>query len=100
VSTETEEPTRTTDGDDGSGGGGGYVHRPGDREFVHPESVDREFDWRGWVVVVVVAVSFLVVPVVIVYRPPSLPYWTALLALPMLPALLLGAAAVWGTTRP
>ncbi|WP_435346223.1 hypothetical protein [Haloarchaeobius sp. HRN-SO-5] len=81
-------------------GDGGYVHRPGDGEFVHPDAADREFDWRGWVVVAVVAFSFLVVPVVIVYRPPALPYWVALLAFPMLPALLLGIVAVWGTTRP
>lgn len=76
----------------------GYVHRPDGT--VHPESVDREWNWRGWVVVAVVAFSFLVAPVAIVYRPPSLPYWVSLLAFPMLPALLLGLVAVWGTTRP
>ncbi|MFD1647460.1 hypothetical protein [Haloarchaeobius litoreus] len=76
----------------------GYVHRPA--EGTHPEAVDREWNWRGWVVVAVVAFSFLVMPVVILYRPPSLPYWVALLAFPMLPALLLGLVAVWGTTRP
>ena len=85
----------TADADDG---GESYVHRPS--EGVHPATVDREWDWRGWVVVAVIAFSFLVMPVVILYRPPSLPYWVALLAFPMLPALLLGLVAVWGTTRP
>ncbi|WP_440988965.1 hypothetical protein [Haloarchaeobius baliensis] len=90
----------TIDGGTAAAGDGddGYVHRPADG--VHPEAVDREWDWRGWVVVGVIAFSFLVMPVVILYRPPSLPYWVALLAFPMLPALLLGLVAVWGTTRP
>ncbi|WP_256296789.1 hypothetical protein [Haloarchaeobius salinus] len=90
----TIDGSATTADDDSDG----YVHRPADG--VHPEAVDREWDWRGWVVVAVVLFSFLVVPVVILYRPPSLPYWVALLAFPMLPALLLGLVAVWGTTRP
>jgi len=29
-----------------------------------------------------------------------LPYWVAFLALPMLPAVLLGIVGVWATTRP
>jgi hypothetical protein len=98
---DDERGAPTIDGSDGPAGEGaddGYVHRPADG--VHPEAVDREWNWRGWVVVAVVAFSFLVMPVVILYRPPSLPYWVALLAFPMLPALLLGLVAVWGTTRP
>jgi hypothetical protein len=98
---DDERGAPTIDGSDATAGDGdddGYVHRPADG--VHPEAVDREWDWRGWVVVGVVAFSFLVMPVVILFRPPSLPYWVALLAFPMLPALLLGLVAVWGTTRP
>jgi hypothetical protein len=53
------------------------------------------FDLRGWVLVGVVVVAFLVIPIAILVQPPGVPLWAALLALPMLPALLLGAAAVW-----
>ncbi|WP_435359200.1 hypothetical protein [Haloarchaeobius sp. DFWS5] len=79
---------------------GGYVHRPDDASDVHPATVDREFGRRGWVVVAVLVLSLLVVPTIVLLRPPFLPYWVALLAFPMLPALLLGAVAVWATTRP
>ncbi|MCT9097711.1 hypothetical protein [Haloarchaeobius sp. HME9146] len=87
---------------------GGYVHRPGavgsDGEtsdgVVHPDSVEREFDYRGWTLVGVIVFAFLVAPIVVYLRPPALPYWVALLAFPMLPALFLGVMAVWATTRP
>jgi hypothetical protein len=87
----------------------GYVHRPGGGSdesattgdgVVHPDSVDREFDFRGWALVGVIVFAFLVAPIVVYLRPPQLPYWVALLAFPMLPALFLGVMAVWATTRP
>ncbi|WP_439027325.1 hypothetical protein [Haloarchaeobius sp. DT45] len=85
----------------------GYVHRPGgggsdggNSGVVHPDSVDREFDYRGWALVGVIVFAFLVAPIVVYLRPPQLPYWVALLAFPMLPALFLGVMAVWATTRP
>ncbi|WP_267640619.1 hypothetical protein [Haloarchaeobius amylolyticus] len=99
---------------------GGYVHRPGQARddaaddgnddsrtagdhgdgVVHPDAVDREFDYRGWTLVGVIVFAFLVAPIVVYLRPPALPYWVALLAFPMLPALFLGLMAVWATTRP
>ncbi|WP_435333762.1 hypothetical protein [Haloarchaeobius sp. TZWWS8] len=78
----------------------GYVHRPDDASGVHPASVERDFGWRGWVVVGVLIFCLLVVPIIVLVQPPFLPYWVALLAFPMLPALVLGAVAVWATTRP
>ncbi len=57
------------------------------------------FDWRGWLLVAVVVLSFVVVPVVIVLRPPQIPFEAAFLALPMVPAVLLGATAVWVAVR-
>lgn len=72
---------------------------------VHPDEVDREFDWRGWLLVGAVFVAFLVVPGLIYLYPraPSnlgLSFWDAYLVLPMIPALILGILAVWATTRP
>ncbi|QSW97949.1 hypothetical protein [Haloterrigena alkaliphila] len=94
---------------------GGYVHDPstfdegGERtesagepttEPPHPETADREFDWRGWVVVGMIVVAFIVAPVAILLWPPDVGYRFALLSLPLFPAALLALAAVWGTTRP
>jgi hypothetical protein len=112
-------------GGSGSGDDGGdseYVHRPGaardhgeaDRDGGDGESADGSSGHgaspaagertlparRGWVLIGVLAFCLLVVPLVILWRPPGLPYWVALLALPMLPAFLLGAVGVWATTRP
>lgn len=83
-----EAGERTDDGDEG-----GDVGRP------HPSDADREFGWRGWILVGVLFVALFVAPALIVWRPPGIPYRVALLALPMVPALALGAVAVWATTR-
>jgi len=74
---------------------------------VQPEHSDSRstaaatdsFGWRGWVLLAVVAFSFVVVPVVVIWRPPLLPRWVALVALPMVPGILLGATAVWAALR-
>jgi hypothetical protein len=99
---------------------GGYVHDPGafdesgervdddgdgegsleSVERAPPTDGDREFDWRGWVLIGVLVVALFVAPGLIIWNPPGLPYRAALLALPMVPALLLGLVAVWATTRP
>lgn len=79
-----------------------YVHRP---DGV-PDAVD-EFDWRGWVLVATIAVCFLVVPVAIVALPAAQDFLTSLglglrdayLVLPLVPAFLLGAVAVWSAVR-
>lgn len=77
----------------------------GDSPIVHPDAVDREFDWRGWSLVGAVFVAFVVVPGVIYLYPhaPSavgLSFWDTYLVLPMIPAVILGLLAVWATTRP
>ena len=104
----------------------GYTHRPGaardadddrsaggersvadddsgegeDLQGAHPERAERSVGRRGWVLLGVLAFSLLGAPLIILWRPPGIPYWAALLALPMLPAILLGAVGVWATTRP
>ena len=91
---------------------GGYVHEPGsvdddasaDAASDDPGAParppeDREFGWRGWVVVATVFFAFVVVPAVVIVNPLVVPYRASLLALPMLPAILLGLVAVWATTR-
>ncbi|MFB6166362.1 MAG: hypothetical protein ABEJ31_14475 [Haloarculaceae archaeon] len=68
---------------------------------------DAAFDWGGWVLVAVIVVSFLVVPGALYLAPPArqaaaglgLGYQNTYLALPMVPALLLGAVAVWSAVR-
>jgi hypothetical protein len=89
--------------------GPGYTHRPldgdsattADHAVVHPEASDREFGRRGWLLVGVLFVAFVVAPVTIYLVPPSASaYFTVLIVFPLLPALLLAAVAVWATTRP
>lgn len=77
----------------------------GASETVHPDAVDREFDWRGWSLVVAIFVAFLFIPGVIYLYPhaPSsigLSFWNTYLVLPMIPAVVLGLLAIWATTRP
>ncbi len=91
---------------------GGYVHDPatfdddssdGDTSAHdrHPDDVDREFDWRGWVLVGVIFIALIVAPVGILLVPPDASiYRTALIVLPLFPALALALTAVWATTRP
>ena len=98
---------------------GGYVHDPaafdadGDEgsdksageddslEPTHPDAVDREFDWRGWLLVGVIGFAFVIAPATIYLVPPGADgYRFALLILPLAPAILLAVTAVWATTRP
>ncbi len=71
-----------------------------ERHDRHPEGTDREFDWRGWILVGAIVVAFVIAPVTIVLWPPDVGFRFAYLVLPMLPALLLAIVAVWATTRP
>ncbi|PSQ33929.1 hypothetical protein BRD05_07700 [Halobacteriales archaeon QS_9_70_65] len=69
------------------------------------EVADREFDYRGWTLVVALFVSIVVIPGIIYLYPrvgPSfgLTFYDTYLALPMIPAVVLGILAVWATTRP
>ena len=82
---------------------GSYVHRP---EGPGTTS-ERDFDWRGWLLVGALIVSFLVVPVAILVLPSAqefieglgLTLRDAYLVLPLVPAFLLGAIAVWSAVR-
>jgi hypothetical protein len=67
----------------------------------------ENFDWRGWILVGVVVVSFLVIPGAILYLQQAqavvsslgLSLRQAYLTLPMIPAILLGATAIWAAVR-
>lgn len=106
-------PDRTRDGTDndrGSEAGGGSdrtADRPGDGSAsnrpAYAPPADESFDWRGWVLVGLVFVCFLVIPGAILLLPAArgflgslgLSLRDAYLTLPLVPALLLGAVAVW-----
>lgn len=67
------------------------------------ESNEREFGRRGWTLVAMLFVAFVLVPVAILYLPHARPviaafgltFRDAYLVLPLVPALVLGALAVW-----
>ena len=87
----------------------GYVHRPGDADTPADVSDDgpytgkadgEGFGTQGWILVAGVVVCFLVIPGAIYLFPaaPAQIGWTffaTFLALPLVPALLLGLLAVW-----
>jgi hypothetical protein len=96
----------------------GYVHDPdafdedsrprSEYDEARARADEQEFDWRGWVLVGIIIVSFLVVPMIILALPyvagPGLAVFgltwrDTFLALPLIPALALGVAAVWATAR-
>lgn len=91
---------RESDGDEEEG----YVHRPSGEP---PAPGEREFDWRGWALVATVAVAFLVAPGALLYLPQAqgvvsslgLTLRDAYLVIPLVPAFLLGAVAVWSALR-
>lgn len=66
-----------------------------------------DFGWQGWVLVGVVVVAFFLVPAAILYLPRAqgliaslgLTVRDAYLVLPLIPAFLLGATAVWAAIR-
>ena len=95
----------TSDPREGSDGDSGYVHRPSG-EPLGPDA-NRRFDWRGWALVGTVAFSFLVVPGALLVLPAvqdlvasfGLSRRDAYLTLPLVPAFLLGAVAVWSAVR-
>lgn len=99
-----ERGQRRTDDEDGerddgaandASTSGNWVEEP-----AHPAEVDREFGWRGWILVGAIVLAFVVAPALILWRPPVLPYRVTLLVLPLVPAVLLAVVAVWATTRP
>ena len=102
-----------------SDGGERYVHEPsafdteGDRQTADtpdakPRGEDREFGLRGWILVGWLVVALVLVPAYLFFFPQAgetvqlfgLGYRDTYLFVPLLPALVLGALAVWATTRP
>ena len=75
------------------------VRSPTTRDVERDGPDAESFGWRGWTLLGVVAFSFVVAPIVIVWNPPVIPYWVALVAVPMLPGILLGVTAVWAAIR-
>jgi hypothetical protein len=90
--------TAASDEVDDAGRGG--AESAGSVAGAHPSDVDRDVGARGWVLIGVLGFCLIGAPSLILWRPPVLPYWVAFLALPMLPAVLLGIVGVWATTRP
>ena len=82
---------------------GGSVQTGQPEELSTPET----FDWRGWLLVGIVFVSFLVIPGFILFLPEAqwvlgnlgLSWRQAYLVFPMIPAVLLGITAIWATLR-
>ena len=80
-----------------------------DRQTGRPEQVAsvEEIDWRGWLLVGLVLVCFLVIPAMVLYLPQAQGFLESLglslrqayLALPMIPAIALGVVAVWAALR-
>ena len=68
---------------------------------VHPTAVDREFGQRGWILVAVIVLAFVIAPIGVMLVPPGGEgYLFALVLVPLIPAVVLAATAVWATTRP
>jgi hypothetical protein len=64
-------------------------------ENAIPEA-DDEFDWRGWLLVGVVVLAFLVAPALVLLRPVRIiGFQTTYLVLPLIPAFALAVTAVW-----
>jgi hypothetical protein len=87
--------------------------RPGDpaqgaTAADRPRGEDREFGLRGWLLVAMLVLALVVVPVLLYFVPRAqglaaslgLGYRDAFLVLPLVPAVVLAALAVWATTRP
>jgi hypothetical protein len=80
----------------------GYVHTPESGDSAATAAADEPStvsEYRGTVLVVAVAVATLVIPGIIYLYPALLadrvPFLVAMLALPFIPAVLLGLVAVW-----
>lgn len=84
-------------GDDAGSDAGQRTTAGADNAVPEP---DDEFGWRGWVLVGVLAVTLVVLPVVVTLRPVQVVgFRTTFLVLPLLPAFLLAATAVWVALR-
>lgn len=82
--------------DEGADRSDDWIRRP-----VNPIDADRTFDRRGWLLVGVVVVAFVLAPLAILLYPPGgESYLFTLIVVPFVPATLLAVTAVWATTRP
>lgn len=84
-----------------------YVHRPSGEPPRKLDADDEAFGWRGWVLVGMLIVAFLVVPWSLILLPGArgslgllgLTWRDTYLVVPLLPAVLLGLAGVWTALR-
>ena len=87
-----------------------YVHDPDAfDEDAESDSASRErdaepggqhIDWRNWVLVAAMVFGVIVAPLLIIYQPIQVNSFVfTYLVLPLVPAFLLGAIAVWATVR-
>ena len=61
---------------------------------------DEAFGREGWILVSAIVFAFLIIPAIIVLRPPTwVSFRFAFLILPFIPAIALGVLAVWSATR-
>ena len=98
------EPTATAESTDERAQRSDHGKQTGRPKQVEPA---EEIDWRGWLLVCVVLVCFFVIPVLILFIPQAqgllaslgLSRRQAYLAMPMIPAILLGLTAVWAALR-
>ena len=79
-------------------GDDGYVHTPGGVEGAGADDAESE-ESGGWILVGAITLATLVIPGTIYLYPTLLadhvPFLVAMLALPFIPALLLGVVGVW-----
>ena len=85
-----------TCGTERADGSGLDPERPGD---VVRTPATREFGRRGWLLLAMLFVAFVVVPALIYFRPPGVSFTFAYLVLPLVPATVLALVAVWAATR-
>lgn len=107
--TYVHEPGTVEGGERGADGDGTSTADGGSTAYPRntPDPGDAEFDWRGWTLVGVVVFAFLVVPGALYGLPMArsavagigLSLRDTYLVLPLLPAFLLGAVAVWSAVR-
>lgn len=84
----------------------GYVHRPSGEPPRQAETSEA-FGREGWVLVGMIVLGFLIIPIAILLLPAAqgvirslgLTLRAAYLALPLVPAFLLGVIAVWSALR-
>ena len=74
-----------------------------DGRVRHPEPDPEGFGRKGWVLVAAVVASVLVVPGAVYLFPAvpaeaGVPFFVAMLVLPLVPAVVLGLVAVWSMT--